>query len=61
MATIRIDRKGPAAILRLDKGRGNAIDEPLTRELIQNPAREPASTPSTAAAASSGIVKCPRW
>jgi enoyl-CoA hydratase len=35
MSTIRIDRNGPAAVLRLDKARGNAIDEPLVRELTQ--------------------------
>ena len=35
MATIRIDTNGPVAILRMDKGRGNSIDEPLTRDLIQ--------------------------
>jgi len=35
MATIRVEMKGSAAILRLDKGRGNAIDEPLTRDLIK--------------------------
>jgi Delta3-Delta2-enoyl-CoA isomerase len=35
MSTVRIDVKGPAAVLRLDKGRGNAIDEPLVRDLTQ--------------------------
>jgi len=35
MSTIRVDRKGAAAVLRLDKGRGNSIDEPLVRELLQ--------------------------
>ena len=35
MSTIRIDRKGAVAVLRLDKGRGNAIDEPLVRDLLQ--------------------------
>jgi enoyl-CoA hydratase len=35
MSTVRIDVKGPAAVVRLDKGRGNAIDEPLVRELTQ--------------------------
>ena len=35
MATIRIDTKGGAAVLRMDKGRGNSIDEPLARELTQ--------------------------
>ena len=33
MTTVRIDRKGPAAVVRLDKARGNSIDEPLVREL----------------------------
>ena len=31
----RIERQGPLAILRLDKGRGNAIDEPLTEALVR--------------------------
>ena len=35
MSTVRIDRKGPAAVLRLDKARGNAIDDPLVRELTR--------------------------
>src|SRR5687767_6049212 len=35
MKTLRIDFKGQAAVLRLDKGRGNSIDEPLVRELTQ--------------------------
>ena len=35
MATIRIDTKGAVAILRMDKARGNSIDEPLVRELTQ--------------------------
>ena len=35
MSTVRIDIKGAAAVLRLDKGRGNAIDEPLARDLIK--------------------------
>jgi enoyl-CoA hydratase len=35
MATVRIDTKGAVAILRMDKARGNSIDEPLTRDLIQ--------------------------
>ncbi len=35
MSTIRIEQKGSAAVLRLDKARGNAIDEPLVRDLIQ--------------------------
>jgi enoyl-CoA hydratase len=32
---IRLDRDGPIALLRLDKARGNAIDEPLCLELIR--------------------------
>lgn len=35
MSCVRIDMKSQAAVLRLDKGRGNAIDEPLTRDLLQ--------------------------
>jgi enoyl-CoA hydratase len=35
MGSVRIDVKGEAAVLRLDKGRGNSIDEPLVRELLQ--------------------------
>jgi len=35
MSSVRIDVKGQAAVLRLDKGRGNSIDEPLTRDLLQ--------------------------
>jgi enoyl-CoA hydratase len=30
---IRIERRGPLAVVRLDKGRGNAIDEPLAEAL----------------------------
>jgi enoyl-CoA hydratase len=45
MSTIRIDRKGPVAVLRLDKARGNSIDEPLTRDLIQA-ARELGADPA---------------
>ena len=33
MSTVRIDVSGAIAVLRLDKGRGNAIDEPLVRDL----------------------------
>ena len=35
MSTVRIDVKGQAAVLRLDKGRGNAIDEPLVGDLTE--------------------------
>src|SRR5688572_17544804 len=35
MSTVRIERKGPAAVVRLDKARGNSIDEPLVRELTR--------------------------
>ncbi len=35
MSAIRLETKGPLATLRLDKPRGNAIDEPLTRELVE--------------------------
>jgi enoyl-CoA hydratase/carnithine racemase len=31
----RIERQGPLAILRLDKARGNAIDEPLAEALVR--------------------------
>jgi enoyl-CoA hydratase/carnithine racemase len=32
---IRLERAGPMVTLRMDKARGNAIDEPFTQELIQ--------------------------
>jgi enoyl-CoA hydratase/carnithine racemase len=32
--SVRIERKGPLALLRLDKARGNAIDEPMVEALI---------------------------
>jgi enoyl-CoA hydratase len=35
MASLRIERDGRHAILRLDKARGNAIDEALTAELVR--------------------------
>ncbi len=35
MSGVRIERQGPLGVLRLDKGRGNAIDEPLAVELAQ--------------------------
>ena len=35
MSSVRIERQGPLAVLRLDKGRGNAIDEPLAVDLAQ--------------------------
>ena len=35
MAGIRRERQGPLAVLRLDKARGNAIDEALVAELTQ--------------------------
>ena len=34
MSGIRVERTGPVAVLRLDKARGNAIDEPLVTELL---------------------------
>jgi enoyl-CoA hydratase/carnithine racemase len=34
LAGVRIEKNGPLAVLRLDKGRGNAIDEPLAHELL---------------------------
>ena len=34
MSTIRIERSDDVAILRLDKGRGNAIDEALVEDLL---------------------------
>jgi enoyl-CoA hydratase/carnithine racemase len=45
MSTVRIDRKGRAAVLRLDKARGNAIDEPLVRDVTQA-ARDLGADPS---------------
>ena len=33
MSTLRIEQQGPLAILRLDKGRGNAIDDALLADL----------------------------
>jgi Delta3-Delta2-enoyl-CoA isomerase len=35
MSGIRVEKTGAVAVLRLDKARGNAIDEPLVTELIQ--------------------------
>lgn len=35
MSGIRIERQGPVAVLRLDKARGNAIDEPLVEALLE--------------------------
>jgi enoyl-CoA hydratase len=35
MSTIRFDRQGPLGILRLDKGRGNAIDDALLEDLAR--------------------------
>lgn len=34
MGTVRIDRRGRLALLRLDKARGNAIDPPLVEDLL---------------------------
>lgn len=34
MSTLRIERHGPLAVLRLDKPRGNAIDEALVTDLL---------------------------
>ena len=34
MKTLRIERQGALAVLRLDKARGNAIDEPLALDLV---------------------------
>jgi enoyl-CoA hydratase len=33
LASVRVETTGPLAILRLDKGRGNAIDEPFATEI----------------------------
>lgn len=33
MNTLRVERRGPLAVMRLDKTRGNAIDEPLVEDL----------------------------
>ena len=33
-AGVRVERQGPLAVLRLDKARGNAIDEPMTEALL---------------------------
>jgi enoyl-CoA hydratase/carnithine racemase len=35
MSGLRIEKTGAIAVLRLDKARGNAIDEPLVKELLQ--------------------------
>ncbi len=35
MSGVRIERDGPVAVLRLDKARGNAIDEPLAEALSE--------------------------
>jgi Delta3-Delta2-enoyl-CoA isomerase len=35
VSTIRFDRQGPVGILRLDKGRGNAIDDALLEDLAR--------------------------
>src|SRR5688500_6032740 len=35
MSSIRIETKGAAAVVRLDKGRGNAVGEPPVRELTE--------------------------
>jgi enoyl-CoA hydratase/carnithine racemase len=35
MSGVRIERQGRLAVLRLDKARGNAIDEPLAEELAR--------------------------
>jgi enoyl-CoA hydratase len=34
MQTLRIERRGPLALLRLDKARGNAIDDRLVEDLL---------------------------
>ena len=34
MSAIRLEKKGPLVTVRFDKPRGNAIDEPFTRELV---------------------------
>jgi enoyl-CoA hydratase/carnithine racemase len=36
MSGVRIETKGAVAVLRLDKARGNAIDEPLAEELVRS-------------------------
>jgi Delta3-Delta2-enoyl-CoA isomerase len=45
MTTVRVDRNGRAAILRLDKARGNAIDPELAGDLLQA-ARDLGADPS---------------
>ena len=35
MSGVHIERQGRLAVLRLDKSRGNAIDEPLAEDLAQ--------------------------
>jgi enoyl-CoA hydratase/carnithine racemase len=35
MSGIRIEKQGALAVLRLDKARGNAIDEPLAEDLVR--------------------------
>jgi Delta3-Delta2-enoyl-CoA isomerase len=34
MSLVRVEERGPLRLVRLDKGRGNAIDPPLVEELI---------------------------
>jgi enoyl-CoA hydratase len=34
MGLVRIERQGALAVLRIDKARGNAIDEPLVQDLV---------------------------
>src|SRR5688572_24509231 len=34
MPTLRVERSGPLAVLRMDKARGNAIDPPLVDEML---------------------------
>ena len=34
MSAIRIETNGPLVTLRLDKARGNSIDEPLVEEIV---------------------------
>ena len=35
MGGVRVEKLGPLAVLRLDKARGNAIDEPLTEDIVR--------------------------
>ena len=35
MGAIRLEKEGRTAVLRMDKARGNAIDEPFAEDLVR--------------------------